>query len=876
MPNKTKQHRGRTCRIEELENREMLSAAPVDFDTMETSVPTMLPDAFVWDRYAPALHDSSDAAPAQAPYGAESYNTSEYMIGNVYVTLILMESNGKKDANVTDWTSAQIDAVKTQVQISLTWWETTFDKSNPDSLISLNFVLDCTWADTPFETSYEPITRAHQAESLWAGEFLVSQGYTGDYSRYQSHLQNLSAFNNVQRETYGTDWAITIFVVNSRTLSGAKYKSGTLDDGLFAYTWLGGPNMVMTYDNGNWGINNMAIVSAHEIGHLFWALDEYIEAGSAHSYTAYSGYYNVQNTNAAYGRPSNVQPQVSSIMAGANLQLPAFYNYTSSLSSLEMIGWRDSDGDGILDVLDTPLTLTSLTGNFDLLTHTFKFTGTSSVTTLPNQNTQPPWRWSSHNNITLNTVDKLQYQINGGDWVTLDTPYGRTMNVGIDATVMLTDIGMGSHTIIFRTICERTGVVSAEQPFSFDIINNEMSPPDVPVNVWSTAQTVSSVTLAWDRVRNAAVYDIRYRKTGDTNETTRLGISDASTTVSDLVVGTYEFQVRAVNGKGESEWSEPVFVTLLDFEVDNKSSNSVTISWVTESRPGDVVIQYKMLDSSTWITWRGKVTITGDVTWTTIPGLQAGTYDFRWTDAHGNPVGDEIAGIKISDSTTIAANPLKPKVGVVKRGDDKPTISTITLTWKDPSRATDKTNVRYVITCSVKEGRNWKVLEYLTITTTTYRHTFTGLNHSTYYKFTVTVVNDKGRQTDARGKNVAAAVTAKTAIYTAVQKLKKTAAPTAVTLTWMVSRANLPDDVKTHYEIFWLDGRTEKPLSELLGTVIANLVHNDIKVNDITATARVIDLLSNKPYKFGIKEIATVYDVKIGESLPAKVSVRTK
>ena len=47
-----------------------------------------------------------------------------------------------------------------------------------------------------------------------------------------------------------------------------------------------------------------------------------------------------------------------SLFAEEPMQSEAYDAHTSSPASFAMIGWRDTDGDGVLDVLDVPLTLT--------------------------------------------------------------------------------------------------------------------------------------------------------------------------------------------------------------------------------------------------------------------------------------------------------------------------------------------------------------------------------------------------------------------------------------------------------------------------------------------------------------------------------------
>ncbi len=54
---------------------------------------------------------------------------------------------------------------------------------------------------------------------------------------------------------------------------------GRFSDGYFAYSWVGGPHLVMTYDNQAWGIDRMNQVLRHELLHSFFAFDEYSGSG---------------------------------------------------------------------------------------------------------------------------------------------------------------------------------------------------------------------------------------------------------------------------------------------------------------------------------------------------------------------------------------------------------------------------------------------------------------------------------------------------------------------------------------------------------------------------------------------------------------------
>jgi hypothetical protein len=252
------------------------------------------------------------------PFGASPDDTGEFMLGDVAVNVVLLESdasiaphdNGTIQQKVTgsspvtinytpeNWTQAGIAAVKAKVTESLQWWEDTLAAmfpSAPNNL--LDFKINWQYADNPVRTGYEPIARTSNdlindstttgPGQGWLYDFLDVVGFdsTGNYTG------DMRAFNNYTRQQAGTDWAFTIFVVNDEADSAANdgrgefspygsfLKAYSIPGGQFIVTPAGRP--VTTY--------------AHEIGHQFWGLDEYF-GGS--TYTTRRGYYNTQNYNA--------------------------------------------------------------------------------------------------------------------------------------------------------------------------------------------------------------------------------------------------------------------------------------------------------------------------------------------------------------------------------------------------------------------------------------------------------------------------------------------------------------------------------------------------------------------------------------------------
>lgn len=369
---------------------------------------------------------------AGLPYGAVPNDTAEFMLGRVAVTPVLLESNGLIDASTENWNPAHVADVTANLNEAFAWWKDLL--ATQTAVHSLDFIIDPTYIDTPSPTAYEPINRRSDDYSLWSQEFLMRTGYD-DYSSLEL---NMRAFNHAQREKLNADWAFTIFIVDSQVDVEGTFAAGGSFSRAFAFA--GGMFMVVPS-------TRPASTFAHETGHMFWARDEY--AGSA-SYFATRGYYNTQNTNAIDGNPDSNFQQAPSIMATGNSLSNAYTQVVSPASTLAMLGWKDSDGDGIFDVMDVPLSLDGV-GRVDVNSGNYRFTGSAKVQTLPNLNSA-----GLGNDITLNRISRIEAKIGSGDWQTVASPdvYEAMLELSIPLA------GVQSGTIQIRAIDDETGIAS--------------------------------------------------------------------------------------------------------------------------------------------------------------------------------------------------------------------------------------------------------------------------------------------------------------------------------------------------------------------------------------------------------------------------------
>lgn len=333
---------------------------------------------------------------AALPFGAVETDLGEFMLGSVAVTPIFLESNGQLDASTEDWDANHIQDVLTNIETGLDWWVDLL--ATRSTIHELSFNIDTTYALAPAETRYEGISRRSNDYSLYVAEFLSSEGFSS--GNLESDIRG---FNQSQREKLGTDWSFSVFVVPSQNDSDGQFAAGGSFSRAFAFA--GGLFMVVPS-------TRPASTYTHETGHMFWARDEYIGGGS---YFSRRGYYNTQNSNAA-DNPTTGFVQQPSIMASGTLLETAYSNHQSPDSTLAMLGWQDSDGDQIFDVLDVPHRLSG-SGYLQPSTNTYRFEGQAVVQTMPNMNSS-----GLKNDITINKIREIQVRFDGGAWETFSLP----------------------------------------------------------------------------------------------------------------------------------------------------------------------------------------------------------------------------------------------------------------------------------------------------------------------------------------------------------------------------------------------------------------------------------------------------------------------
>jgi len=283
------------------------------------------PSPLVGDAYPPinVLGEEDSTKTSTVGWG------SCYQIGRNSVGILFMESNGHDE----DWTQEQYDRAIGEIVEG-------FDRSSSyayEKRISTTWFYDIHYS---VPTNSEPIQGDHCPRWVWVPphwEF----GWCNDaldYLGYSHGWDGMNEYVNDMRHNNQTEWGFIIYLVNDENDPDGKFS-----DGKFAYAWIGGPCLVMTYNNDYWGWWNMDEVVDHEKCHIFGAKDEYPDGCGSGDCTTPYGYLDVVNGNC---RVCNSNP-FHCIMIDSIYNDVVYCTYTNG-----HIGWRDSDGNYIPDPLD--------------------------------------------------------------------------------------------------------------------------------------------------------------------------------------------------------------------------------------------------------------------------------------------------------------------------------------------------------------------------------------------------------------------------------------------------------------------------------------------------------------------------------------------
>jgi hypothetical protein len=384
---------------------------------------------------------------------------------------------------------------------------------------------------------------------LWIAEAMNYLGYPG--SGYFTQVRD---FINSLRNSLKVNWAFAIFVVDSW-----NDPDGCFTDQIdptrkwSAYAYLGGPFLVMTYDNDGYGINNMDYVTAHETCHIFYATDEY------NGRTEISGYLGVQD------------------LEGSGCMMERANTWWLCTNSTEQLGWRDSDGDGIQDIVDTfPDTFLNPYSPDPTTNPNLVYNGTVAEIPYPNNNP-----YGTGRDVTINTITNVEYRVDGGPWQNA-TPSDAAFDEAEESFSFTTTLpSQGTHTIETRG----TNLVgNVETSYGIDIVT--WIPPDIAVMNVTLSKTIigQGFTLYVNvTVQNQGTYTETFDVTAYAN-TTEIGTQTVTLTSGNSTTITFTWNTT---GFAKGNYTISAYAWPLRDETD-VSDNNCTNGWTVVTIPGDV------------------------------------------------------------------------------------------------------------------------------------------------------------------------------------------------------------------------------------------------------------------------------------------------
>lgn len=202
-------------------------------------------DKETWDMEGCIMPLPVSAEGATQELAPPTMPTSGWLEGSVAIGTIIV--NGPTGA--LRFTDAEKTKVIAEVQAGLSWLASQALSSKVTFVHDIHLVQ----INTPANPG------APDLEALWRDPTMKSLGYSASWQGVVDYVHAL-------RDRMQTQWAYVAFFV--------KYPLGH-----FAYARMGGPRLVMQYDNDGWGPDNIDRVFTHETGHIFGCPDEYKKSG---------------------------------------------------------------------------------------------------------------------------------------------------------------------------------------------------------------------------------------------------------------------------------------------------------------------------------------------------------------------------------------------------------------------------------------------------------------------------------------------------------------------------------------------------------------------------------------------------------------------
>jgi hypothetical protein len=414
---------------------------------------------------------------------------SEFLAGNVVVRVVLPESVGHAE----DWTPQTRANAAAGAYAAALAYQSRFPNSH------LNFTLTAA-NDVP--TSLEPIQTTMDEHALWIQEVMAELGIP-----YESAPLMVHEYNNRGRSP-GVDWVFTAFVANAVNDPNHRFA----DEYYTAYAFLGGPYLVIPYPAGEnpYGIEEELVFSTvfqHEMGHIFWALDEYPGPINGSDCRSRTGYLNYSNMN----KVEEIQPD-EFVGCKGEPQLCIMWRAKEDLGrpvctyTQGQIGVADDNGNDTPDVYDAAPSVVFLPAAVETVTTPrvdVRFAAISNA--VPNQN---PLQAADSRASYAAVLKDATVRINGSSPLYLTPQDGRWDETEEDLSMTLNGIpvGMTEVQVAVRNAFGRSSPEAIKRYYfpgvRFALFDVDPRPDGIRVS-WNTVGETFGAALDLHRIVNA-------------------------------------------------------------------------------------------------------------------------------------------------------------------------------------------------------------------------------------------------------------------------------------------------------------------------------------------------------------------------------------
>ena len=350
---------------------------------------------------------------------------------------------------------------------------------------------------------------------------------------------------------------------------------------------------------------------------------------------------------------------------------------------------------------------------------------------------------------------------------------------------------------------------SVSVPLSTEVT---IAAPSTPTGVSATAVDHDSIIVSWSSAERVSTYEIRYRIDGGSTWPSAItGITSTSRTINGLNPSTtYEFQVRARNSSGTSNYSStapattnadtsntPASPTGLFATVGNSQAN---VSW---DNPNDNTItryEYRISSSGSWVQIIGSVPNTTTVLVVGLTNDISVTIYLRAVNDNGN---GSTSSISVTPNSSIPSRP--------ERFDADSQSSGVVITWDPPSDNGGSAITGYEI-WRLSSGGSWAE-----ITTVGIVDTYTDQETLTLgqrYRYVSRARNKNGTGT----WSVIVAVIINPELPSAPRRFQADSQSSGVVMSWDVPADNGGSGI-TGYEVWRHDGSLWTKIEDDIGVV---------------------------------------------------------